>query len=138
MLNKIILIGRISTDLELKETSNGNPVVKFNLAVNRMKDGTDFIPVQVYGKMAENLVKYQNKGSQIAIEGSMRVDNYEGNDGNKKYITYVLAQNVHFLDKKNTSETNNEPVVETVEEDDDPFANFGLQTEEEFELPFEE
>ena len=55
MLNRIVLIGRISTDLELKETSNGNSTVKFNLAVNRMKEGTDFIPVQVYGKMAENM-----------------------------------------------------------------------------------
>ena len=137
MLNRIVLIGRISTDLELKETSNGNSTVKFNLAVNRMKEGTDFIPVQVYGKMAENIVKYQNKGSQIAVEGSIRIDNYKDSEGNNRYITYVLAQNVHFLDKKNAN--NAEESVEETNEDveEDPFAEFANEIEES-ELPFDE
>lgn len=104
MINKIILIGRISTDLELKMTSSNKSVINFNLAVNRINDETDFIPVQLWGIQATNLVQYQHKGSLIAIEGRIRVDNYQDNEGNNRNKTYILANNVQFLEKKNSED----------------------------------
>ena len=104
-MNNINLIGRISNDLELRTTGTGKSVLNFNLAVNRpvnYEDAqqTDFIPIQVWGKLAENLNKYQKKGSQIAVEGSLRIDNYSDTEGNKKYKTYVTAYNIEFLGTK--------------------------------------
>lgn len=121
MLNKTILIGRISTDLELRETNSGNSTVKFNLAVNRIKEGTDFIPVQVWGKQAENIVQYQSKGSLIAVEGSIRIDEYTDSDGNNRRFTYVLAQNVKFLDKKTSGQASHD--------EEDVYSEFGDSVE---------
>lgn len=119
-MNKFYGIGRISTDLELRQTNSGKSVVKFNLAIKRYGEGVDFIPVQVWGVQAENLVQYQQKGNQLAIEGSIRIDSYTDNEGNNRYSTYVLAQNVQFLDKKNSNEEN-------ASKSNDPFEEFGEQ-----------
>ena len=118
-MNKVILIGHISTDLELKQTNNGKSVVNFNLAINRFGEGTDFIPVQLWGIQADNLVQYQSKGSQIAIEGTIRIDTYNDSDGKVKYKTYVLAQNIKFLDKKTSKQSN----AETKQTDLDDFVD---------------
>ena len=115
-MNKFFGIGRISTDLELRQTTSGKSVVKFNLAINRYGDGVDFIPIQVWGIQAENLVQYQQKGNQLAVEGSIRIDCYEDSEGNTRYSTYVLAQNVQFLDKKNSNETTSDPFKEIGEQ----------------------
>ena len=66
-MNNVVLIGNISTDLELKQTMNGKSVCQFNLAINGYGEKTDFIPVQVWNKQAENLVKFQQKGSKIGV-----------------------------------------------------------------------
>lgn len=100
MFNKVVLVGRISTDLELKQTSNGKPYCRFNLAVNRMKEGTDFIPVTVWNGQAENLTQYQSKGSQILIEGSISMNNYTDKDGNNRTSFEIMAQNVQYLGAK--------------------------------------
>lgn len=121
-MNKFIGIGRISNDLELRQTNSGKSVVNFNLAVNRFGEGVDFIPVQLWGAQAENLVQYQSKGSQIAVEGSIRIDSYTDSEGNIKHSTYILAQNVRFLDKKTNNQTTNE-----VEKDE--FEKFGEEIE---------
>lgn len=121
-MNRFFGIGRISTNLELRQTTSGKSVVKFNLAINRYGEGVDFIPVQVWGIQAENLVQYQQKGNQLAVEGSIRIDSYEDSEGNTRYSTYVLAQNVQFLDKKNSNEEN-------VETTSDPFKEIGEQIE---------
>ena len=123
-MNKFFGIGRISTDLELRQTNSGKSVVKFNLAINRYGEGVDFIPVQVWGVQAENLVQYQQKGNQLAVEGSIRIDNYTDSEGNNRYSTYVLAQNVQFLDKKSI---NNNTEEEQPSQTSDPFEEFGEQ-----------
>lgn len=125
-MNKTILIGRISTDLELREVGNEKSVCDFNLATKRYNGEADFIPVEVWGKQAENLVQYQTKGSLIAVEGNIRVDSYEDSEGNKRRSFKVVASNVQFLGNKQESK---ETIVEEQENSDDPFADFGESIE---------
>lgn len=121
MFNKVTLVGRISTDLELRYTGSNKAYCRFNLAVNRMNEGTDFIPVTVWGKSAENLVQYQNKGSLILVDGSISMSNYTDKDGNNRTSFEVMTSNVQFLGSKKTN--NDEITTEQVEED--PFEDFG-------------
>lgn len=121
MFNKVTLVGRISTDLELRYTGSNKAYCRFNLAVNRMNEGTDFIPVTVWGKPAENLVSYQNKGSLILADGSISMSNYTDKDGNNRTSFEVMTNNVQFLGSKKTN--NDEITTEQVEED--PFEDFG-------------
>ena len=97
-MNKAILCGNISTDIELKQTNGGAPVSKFNLAVNR-KDGVDFIPIVVWNQSAENVKEYCEKGSKILVEGRIQVREYE-KDGQKRYSTEVVADRVEFMSSK--------------------------------------
>lgn len=108
-MNKIILIGRITKDLELRHTTTGKQVCDFTLAVNRDKDNADFINCVVWNNQAENLCKYQGKGSQIAVVGELRVDKYEVNE-ERRYKTYVFVNNIEFLQSKNAQ--NNEEIVQ--------------------------
>ena len=103
-MNNVVLIGNISTDLELKQTMNGKSVCQFNLAINGYGEKTDFVPVQVWNKQAENLVKFQQKGSKIGVVGRISVDNYE-QDGQKKTFTKVIAHEVEFLGSKPQEKT---------------------------------
>ena len=103
-MNNVTLIGRIANDLEIKSTANGTPVCQFNLAVNRFGEGGDFIPVVVYKKQAENLAKYQSKGSQIGVVGRIQVRPYEKN-GEKRTWTEVVAHEVEFLGSKQQERT---------------------------------
>jgi len=121
MFNKVTLVGRISTDLELRYTGSNKAYCRFNIAVNRMNEGTDFIPVTVWGKPAENLVQYQNKGSLILVDGSISMSNYTDKDGNNRTSFEIMTSNVQFLGGKKTS--NDEITTEQVEED--PFEDFG-------------
>lgn len=123
MLNKAILVGRISTDLELKYTGNNKAYCRFNLAVNRINEGTDFITIVVWNKQAENLVQYQNKGSLILVEGAISVNNYQDQNGNNRTSFEIMAHNVQFLGNKSktTDSSNindNDPYEEMSEEID--------------------
>jgi single-strand DNA-binding protein len=123
MFNRVILVGRISTELELRTTSNSKSYCRFNLAVNRMNEGTDFIPITVWGKSAENLVSYQNKGSLILVDGSISMSSYTDKDGNNRTSFEVMTSNVQFLSNKR-----NDNVEEnTTEQSSDPFEEFGEQ-----------
>lgn len=139
-MNKVMLVGRITRDLELRYTGNNNAVVEFSLATNRpvTRDGervADFVTCVLFGKQAENLVKYQSKGSMIGIEGAYRVDRYEDADGNSRYKHYVLVHTVEFLESKKTPV--DETPVETSAEESNPYAEFGASIEiDEDELPF--
>ena len=108
-MNKNTLIGRITKDLELKHIGEKNTAnVKFNLAVDNYENGqkgADFIPVTVWGKQAENLCKYCGKGSQIAVNGALKIRSYD-KDGVKKYVTEVLADGfngIEFLSTGNNA-----------------------------------
>lgn len=111
-MNKVILIGRLTAKPELKYTQNGKAIATFSVACNRMKkqDGTqetDFINCRVWEKQAENLVKYQDKGNLILVDGSLRHEKYIDENENKKNVTYVMAKNIEYLESKNKN--NNSP-----------------------------
>lgn len=127
MLNRIILIGRLTRDPELKYTSNGTAVAKFTLAVDRKfskEKETDFIDVIVWRGLAENVANYLSKGRLAAAEGRLQIRSYEGQDGQKRKAVEVVADDVRFLDKapENTAKAapgkaaSAEPVEEDYEE----------------------
>ena len=129
-MNTINLIGRITKELELRYTNNNKAVCDFTIAVNRAyttENGereADFINIQVWGKQAENLEKYQGKGSLIAVNGSLRVDAYQDKEGKNKYKTYVLANNIEYVSTKQPNETTK---IEQEKNKIDPFAEMGRQ-----------
>lgn len=108
-MNKAILIGRITKDIELNKTNTGISVARFTLAVNRHDDTTDFLPVVVWRLQAENCAKYLAKGSKCAVIGSIQTRSYEKN-GEKRYVTEIVADNVEFLEAKATRTADTESV----------------------------
>lgn len=133
-MNRVTLIGRITNDLELRATESGKNNCNFFLAVNRTgQEGTDFIKISSWNKQAENLCKYMKKGSQIAVEGQYRVNQYQDKDGNNRYDNYVLASNIEFL--SNSKQTANEEVEETGFEDMTKFKPEDIIIESD-DLPF--
>ena len=113
-MNNVVLVGRLTRDVELKYIQgSGTPVANFTIAVDReftSKDGkkeTDFIDIQVWGKSAENCANYIGRGSLVAIQGSIRVDSYQDQEGNNRKMTRVNANRVQFLDSKKDKQENN-------------------------------
>jgi single-strand DNA-binding protein len=108
MINVVTLVGRLTADPELRYTPNGVAVANFTLAVNRPftnqqgEREADFIRIQVWRKLAENVANYVGKGSLVGIVGSLRTRNFE-QDGRRVYVTEVLAEQVRFLEYKNGS-----------------------------------
>jgi len=104
-MNRTILIGRITKSLEIKTTQSNIPVTSFTLAVDKQfKDesgerGVDFIQCVVWRTQAENLVKYCDKGSLIAVDGRLSTRQYDTDNG-VKYVTEVVCDNIQFLDTK--------------------------------------
>lgn len=101
MLNRVILIGRLTRDPELKYTPNGTAVATFTLAVNRRfnKEQTDFIDVVAWRQTAEFCANYGSKGRLVAVEGRLQVRSYETKEGQKRKATEVVADDLRFLDK---------------------------------------
>ena len=126
VLNKVILIGRLTKDVEVNKTNSGKTVTEFSVAVNRDKDHADFIRVQAWEKVAEFLGQYAKKGMLIAVDGKLRCDSYEKN-GYTQYKTYVLGSNIRLLEKaqKNANSEQNatdEYLYPNVEDNDEmPF-----------------
>lgn len=124
MLNKVILIGRLTKDVELKYTPNGVAVANFYLAVNRNFTNSqgereaDFIPVQVWRKQAENCAKYLSKGRLVAVAGRIQTSSYDGQDGQRHYTTEVVADEVRFLEWGEKQEQTNVEGFENVDVDD--------------------
>jgi len=160
-MNKVFLIGRLTRDPELRYTGNNTAVASFAIAVNRNftnqsgEREADFINIVVWRKQAENVKNYLTQGSQVAIDGRIQVRNYETEDGQKRYITEVVADNVEFLGSKNSgnsgssntaNQSNQEPTPydfatpsEPAKTDvsSNPFADFGSSIEiSDDELPF--
>lgn len=151
MLNKVILIGRLTKDPDLRYASNNTPVVNFTLATDRpflnanKQREADFINIIVWRAQAENVKKYVSKGSLVAVEGRIQTGSYE-KDGKKVYTTDVVADNVRFLDSKKSSEAKqnnettpydfNESNYKTTNIEDDPYVDFGSSVEITDDLPF--
>ena len=108
-MNKVVLAGRLTKDIEVKYTQTGKAVARFILAVNRRvskdkeKQQADFIPIIVWNKLAEVCSKYLTKGSQILVEGHLQTRDYMAQDGSKRYVTEVIAQKLEFMGSKVTA-----------------------------------
>ncbi len=104
-LNRVILIGNLTADPELRYTPGGTARVRFSIAVNRqykdasgkLQEEVTFVPIVVWGSQAENCANYLRKGRSIAVEGRLRIDSFQNADGEKVRITEVVASNVQFL-----------------------------------------
>lgn len=100
MNNTLIVIGRIVKDIDLKYASNNNPFTKINLAINNGKDDTTYLPITVFGKMAETIYKYCKKGDLIGVNATVKNQNWEDSQGNKHYDYSFIANKVSFLSSK--------------------------------------
>lgn len=137
MLNRVILIGRLAQDPELRYTTSGIAVATFALAVERSytsKTGereTDFISIVVWRKLAENCANHLGKGRLVAVEGSLQTRSYDDNNGIRRKVVEVVADNVRFLDwpkdggptgqKKSPINSNNDDLGNFGDDIDVPF-----------------
>lgn len=147
-MNLVEIIGNITKDIELKETSTGVKYTRFSIAVNRPtknEEGeyeTDFFNVVAWRKTAELISNYFGKGRKIAIVGKLQQNSYDDSEGNHRTSVEIVANEVFFIDKKKDVEANAEPVEEPVEEpktDEDVFAEFGDSvelSEDDFDVAF--
>lgn len=111
-MNSVNLVGRLCKEVELRKTQNGNSVVQFTLAVNRIaktqgQPDADFINCVAWNKAADNMAQYLHKGSLIGITGNLQTRNYENNQGKKVYVTEVICNNVQFLEPKSDTVSQN-------------------------------
>lgn len=114
MINNVVLVGRLTKDVELKYTGSGIAVASFTVAVNRPfktqgEDEADFINCVAWRKTAENTSNYTRKGSLVGITGRIQTRNYTNNEGRKVFITEVVAENVQFLEPKSNRQTESNP-----------------------------
>lgn len=107
MINRVVLVGRLTKDPELRTTPEGVSVTSFTLAVNRAfanaqgEKEADFINVVAWRKQAEVITTYLRRGSLAGVEGRIQTRNYEDKDGKRVYVTEVALENVHFLESRN-------------------------------------
>lgn len=143
MINRVVLVGRLTKNPELKYTSTGNAVATFTLAVNRTFSNqqgereADFINIVVWRKQAENAANYLHKGSLIGIEGRLQTRNYEGQDGKRVYVTEVVADSVQFLESSRLG--GNAPEHRTpppMNDDKNPFGGGEVLDIADDDLPF--
>lgn len=160
-MNRVVLVGRLTRDPEVRTLATGNSVASFTLAINRNfknKEGNvdaDFINISVFGRQAENVGKYVFKGSQVGVEGRIQTRSYDAQDGTKRYVTEVIADNVEFMGSARNNNDNSAPVnayVDTTSSvymdqpsqetgvdisTEDPFKNFGSEVAlSDDDLPF--
>lgn len=163
-MNKVFLIGRLTRDPELRYTSSNIATASFSIAVDRNftnqsgEREADFINIVVWRKQAENVKNYLTKGSQVAIDGRIQTRSYDGQDGQKRYVTEVVADNVQFLGTRGSNSGSGDninysqpafndnatpydfaqtPSQPTTDVSNDPFADFGSSIEiSDDELPF--
>lgn len=100
-MNNIFLLGRLTRDPEIRITQSGKMTTSFTLAVKRnVNDESDFINIVTWDKLAENCGISLYKGSRALVSGRLQIRNFDGKDGQKKWVTEVIAQNVQFFDRK--------------------------------------
>ena len=139
-MNKVYLIGNLTRDPEISETSGGVHLCRFSIAVNRNysnADGTretDFFNITVWRQLAENCGKFLKKGNKVAVVGQLQNRTYEDKDGNKRTVTDVVASEIEFLTPKGVQDSmdddaisvsrparKDKPVLEEVDDDQLPF-----------------
>lgn len=128
MINRVVLVGRLTRDPDLRYTQGGNAVCNFNIAVNRPfknqqgESEADFINGVTWRKQAENLANYMKKGSQIGVDGRLQSRTYEGQDGKTVFVTEVVADSIQFLESK---QQNNQQWQQPNNQSQQPSGNAG-------------
>lgn len=143
-MNRVVLVGRLTKDPDLRYTPNGVPVASFTLAVNRTftnqqgEREADFINCVIWRKPAENVANFLKKGSLAGVDGRIQSRSYEGQDGKRVYVTEVQAESVQFLEPKNSNNQRNETQRQqpNTRVDEDPFAGNGQIDISDDDLPF--
>jgi len=159
-MNKVLLVGRLTRDPELRTTPGGMAVTRFTIAVSQNftnrngERGADFINCSAWGRQADNISKYCRKGTLVSAEGRIRTGSYDAQDGTKRYTTEVVCETVNFLSTRNAGSTdaprndfmpetndimamNNSMPMESVDLTEDPFKSFGEEiTLSSDDLPF--
>ena len=144
MINRVVLVGRLTKDPELRKTPTGISVASFSIAVdNRLKNadgtrGTTFLNCSVFREQAENLVKYCRKGSMVGVDGSLNQRNFVRQDGTKASVIDVVVDSVRFLEPKGTNVTVEEKVTfdDTLSSDSDNGTNLDSIDLPDDDLPF--
>lgn len=114
MINRVVLVGRLTKDIQVRYTQTNTATASFTLAVNRNfknQDGsrdTDFINCVIWRKPAETLANYAHKGSLLGVEGRIQTRNYENQQGQRVYVTEVIVDSFSFLDTKNNTQAGNQ------------------------------
>lgn len=115
MLNRVVLVGRLTKDPDLRYTPQGTPVVTFTLAVNRTftnqsgQRDADFINCVAWRRTAENVANFLKKGSMAGVDGRLQTRTYDNNQGQRVWVTEVLADSVQFLESKNKNQNETNP-----------------------------
>ena len=149
-MNRVVLVGRLTRDPELRTTSSGISQTRFTLAVNRRtsnQDGqreADFISCVAWRGTAEAIAKYLKKGRELAVEGRIQTGSYDAQDGTKRYTTDVVVDNFTFIGSGANSSANNEEFndgpsdnIATTDISEDPFKDFGNEVAlSDDDLPF--
>lgn len=111
-MNKVVLLGRLTKEPEVRYTNSNKVVAQFTLAVNRPyfnaegQQEADFIPVVLWGKSAETFGNTVSKGQRVLVEGRMQTRSYDAKDGSKRYVTEVIAERFEYIELKNSSGQN--------------------------------
>ena len=118
-MNQVILMGRVTKDIELRNTQSGMATVRFNIAIDRGKDkegnsrGADFPNIVAFGKTAEGIAKYTGKGLRVAVIGRIQTGSYTNNEGQTVYTTDIVADRVKYIDwKDNGGQNGNQGIPE--------------------------
>lgn len=142
MLNRVILIGRLTRDPELRYTPSGVAVVTFTLAIDRpftnssKEKEADFINIVVWRQLAETCANYLRKGRLCAVEGRIQVRNYDNNEGRRVYVTEVISDNVRFLESAGTG-AGGQNLERQEPQSQEPFADDGKPIDiSDDDLPF--
>ncbi|CAK1227498.1 Single-stranded DNA-binding protein (Ssb) [Fructobacillus tropaeoli] len=143
MINRVVLIGRMTKDVELRYTQSGTAVGSFTLAVNRPfknSDGereADFINAVIWRKPAENFANFTGKGAQVAIEGRLQTRNYENNQGQRVYVTEVVVDNFSLLESKAEADKRREEngTSQSAQQSSAPVNNGGIDISDD-DIPF--
>lgn len=108
-MNKVILLGNIANDIELRQAQSGNLVTRFRVACRRSQEETDFITCTAFGKTAELISKHFVKGSRILVEGNIKTGSYDDTAGKKVYTTEIWVSSVDFPEKTHAQKSGAQP-----------------------------
>ncbi len=133
-MNKVFLLGRLVRDPEIRTTQSGKMVTTFTLAVDRFGGGkdnsADFISIVTWEKLAENCGNSLTKGQRALVEGRLQIRSFDGKDGQKRWVTEIIAQSVEFMDRRSAAPATESNVPH------DAIAQFGHDVAPDDEIPF--